>query len=337
MKYNRRWIVFAGLALLLIVAGALAWRMNQPSLVEAGGQPVTLIRLDGPIADKDAELSSLAWYGDTLILMPQYPGRFGDKDGSLFAIPRQDLLDVLDGKTDKKIKPGKVEFSAPGLEQSIPNFQGYEAIGFSGNRVYMTIEAGEGDQMTGYLVSGTIAPDLGRIDIDTSNVQVLQTPIDSANHAYESLVVLSDRILVFYEINGANLNLHPIAQVFGLDLTPMGTIPFPQIEYRVTDADLAPDGTIWVINYFFPGDTDLAAKVDPLDYGTPGPFPQVERLVPLRFTGGDVELTDDAPVDLLLESEDARNWEGLVVLDDRGFLLVTDKYPDTLLGFVPYP
>jgi hypothetical protein len=32
-----------------------------------------------------------------------------------------------------------------------------------------------------------------------------------------------------------------------------------------------------------------------------------------------------------------RNWEGLVRLDDRGFLLVTDLFPGTILGFVPAP
>ncbi len=31
-----------------------------------------------------------------------------------------------------------------------------------------------------------------------------------------------------------------------------------------------------------------------------------------------------------------RNWEGIVRLENRGFLLMTDKYPETLFGFVEY-
>jgi hypothetical protein len=32
-----------------------------------------------------------------------------------------------------------------------------------------------------------------------------------------------------------------------------------------------------------------------------------------------------------------RNWEGLVRFEDRGFLVVTDKFSITLLAFVPLP
>jgi hypothetical protein len=37
----------------------------------------------------------------------------------------------------------------------------------------------------------------------------------------------------------------------------------------------------------------------------------------------------------LVSDDDTRNWEGLVRLDDYGFLLATDKYPRTILAFVP--
>jgi hypothetical protein len=38
-----------------------------------------------------------------------------------------------------------------------------------------------------------------------------------------------------------------------------------------------------------------------------------------------------------LESDTPRNWEGIVRLDERGFLLMTDEDPDTILAFVPRP
>jgi hypothetical protein len=32
-----------------------------------------------------------------------------------------------------------------------------------------------------------------------------------------------------------------------------------------------------------------------------------------------------------------RNWEGLAQLEGKGLLLATDKYPTTLLAFIPFP
>ena len=55
----------------------------------------------------------------------------------------------------------------------------------------------------------------------------------------------------------------------------------------------------------------------------------------LRYHMGGVQLTDTPPIQLQLLSDDLRNWEGIVRLDNLGFLLVTDKFPRTMLGFVP--
>ena len=37
--------------------------------------PVQVIPLTGPIASPDAQISGMAWYGDTLVILPQYPER----------------------------------------------------------------------------------------------------------------------------------------------------------------------------------------------------------------------------------------------------------------------
>ncbi|MBK9778950.1 MAG: hypothetical protein IPP55_02695 [Anaerolineales bacterium] len=107
--------------------------------------------------------------------------------------------------------------------------------------------------------------------------------------------------------------------------------------------DAAADGnTFWVINYFFPGDTDLTPKTDPLveKYGE-GPThtqqDQVERLVKMTYSPNGITFADAAPIQLTLDGNTARNLEGLVLLNDQGFLLVTDKFPSTLLMFVKKP
>jgi len=64
----------------------------------------------------------------------------------------------------------------------------------------------------------------------------------------------------------------------------------------------------------------------------------VERLIPLCYADGRLNLADRAPIQLqLVDAETSRNWEGIERLDDRGFLLVTDKFPGTELGFVAAP
>ena len=47
---------------------------------------------------------------------------------------------------------------------------------------------------------------------------------------------------------------------------------------------------------------------------------------------------DAPPLQLQLRGDGkARNWEALAVLEGRGLLVATDTYPETVLGFVPFP
>jgi hypothetical protein len=344
MKSKKTLFIF--IAALLILAAVFGYfyfgQQSAKSAAETatgGEQPVELIQLAGAVADASAEVSGLAWHADLLILLPQYPERFGEGDGALFALPKADILNYLDGKSTAPLTPTIIKLNAAGLKESIPNFQGYEAIGFHGDQIFMTIEAGEGADMHGYLVSGTIAEN--EIQLDTSKVVEIPLPIASENHTDEALIVTDDKVLTFYELNGADLNPQPAAQAFNFELVPEPSISLPQLEYRLTDAAITPDGKIWVINYFFSGDTDMLPKVDPLaqtfgEGSTHAKYDHVERLVELSYSESGITLTDTAPIQMMLE-EDARNWEGLVMLDQRGFLVATDKYPGTLLGFIAIP
>ncbi|HEU4321614.1 MAG TPA: hypothetical protein VFS21_00560 [Roseiflexaceae bacterium] len=305
--------------------------------------PITRLPLAGEITDADAQISGLAWYNDYLIILPQYPGWSGSAgDGKLYAIPKQQLLDLLDGASAGPITPREIALAAPGLEAAIGGFQGFEAIGFSGDRVFLTVEA-EDSGMKGFLVAGAIAPDLSRIAIDTGTVVALEPPAQIENASFEALVVLEDAVGVLYEANGRNVNPQPRLRLFDLSLQPKGDLAFPSVEYRLTDATpVDASGSFWVVNYFFP---DGQNKYNPAEdllrstYGTGPTHAQtaiVERLVELRLTDAGAALASTAPVQLQLAGDnDARNWEGIARLDDRGFLLMTDTFPETILAFVP--
>ena len=304
-------------------------------------QPVQLLPLEGPLASRKAEISGLAWYGDWLILLPQYPARFGDDGGALFALSRADLAAAIDG-TRTSLTPKAIPFDDAGLRNSIAGFEGFEAVAFDHDRIYLTIEASPGSAMLGHLVSGTIAPDLSAIHLQAQPQADIPPQAALSNTTDEALIVTADGLATFYEANGANVNPAPVAHLFDASLNPQGTIPFPTLEYRVTDASsLDENGRFWVINYFWPGDKDkLQPATDALaqEYGqgaTHRASQTVERLVELQYHKDGIARLDRPPIQLELLPKDARNWEGLVRFGDRGFLLATDTYPETMLGFVP--
>jgi len=307
-------------------------------------QPVTEIALSGPLADPSAEVSGLAWFGDYLIILPQYPERFSESgSGFIYALAKADILAYLDGQSNQPLEPKAIPFEAPRMKDRIRRYQGYEAIAFSGNNAYLLIEAGRKDEMMGYLVSGQMSPDMSKLSIDTDKIAPIQPQTTLKNKAYEAMVILNDQILTFYEVNGADLNPQPVTHVFNLNLQPQGTLSMPALEYGLTDAALESDGNrFWVINDFFINDIELLSAHDPLaDTFGKGPthtqFPIVERLVEMQYSPSGITLTSTAPIQLQLPSIAGRNWEGLVLLDQRGFLLMTDKFPETILGFVPLP
>ncbi len=306
-------------------------------------QAVTLLPLGGPLQHRKAELSGLAWYGEQLVMLPQYPD-WDDADAPcLYTVSKADVLARLDHTVSEPLSPRCIRFDSSGIEKHIPGFEGYEALQFAGDQAYLTVETRQSTRK-GFLVTGRIAPDLSVLKLEASPQAALPLPSDVSNAGFETLVVGEDRVLAVYEANGANVNKAPAAESFTRALAPSGKLTLPAIEYRITDATtLDAAGRFWVMNYSFPG-TSKAYKPapDPLlaRYGT-GPthaqLPQVERLIELQVQPTGIVLTDRPPLQLQLTGEAARNWEGLVRLDERGFLLVTDTFPRTLLGFVPGP
>ncbi len=303
---------------------------------------VERIPLAGPFANRDSEISGLAWYNDYLILLPQYPSRFeSDYDGKLFAIAKDSILSFLNGKADLTITPIEIDFIAHGLATKIEGYEGFEAIAFFDNKIFMTIESSP-NNMLGYLISGVIKRDLSKIIINTDKIAEIHPQASINNATDETMLVTSDKVITIYEGNGKNVNPFPIAHVFDHDLNLLETISFPNIEYRITDAtNLDENKCFWAINYFYPGDENAYnPSVDPISivYGkgaTHSKYTTVERLLKLKYSESGITLVQEAPIQLeLINDDNSRNWEGIVRLDDIGFLLVTDKYPETILGFV---
>jgi hypothetical protein len=311
--------------------------------------PVQNIPLEGLLANNQEEFSGMAWYGDQLVLLPQYPTRMSKVyNGALPTIPRTDLESFLDGKSTNPIKPAKIYLDSGGMEWRIRGFEGYESIVFHADQVYLTIEAWDHfrNLMRSYLVKGQVIQDGSVIKLDALHYVEVPLSIQITNFSNETMLDTGDHLLLFYEANGSRVNFNPVAKAYDYDLQPLPNQAIPNIEYRLTDA-AAPDadGSFWVLNTFYPGDFRILPLSDPLaeQYGR-GPTHAhsmlVERLVKFNLPTSPeqpVTLADIPPIQLQLASDNMpRNWEGLVELPGRGLLITTDKFPVTLLGFVAF-
>ena len=350
----------SGLLLLIVLVAANAALCKEAPIEKQ----IIEIALKGPLSNPLSEVSGLAWYNDYLIVLPQYPGRIESKyDGKLFAIPKKEILSYLKkiekNKEVPPIEPREIDFISHDIYKSIDSFEGFEALEFWGNRVFIIIEASPA-QMVCYLVKGEITPDLSRITLEKSGKPVkIQAQASISNASYETILVTEDKVTAIFEGNGRNVNVSPLAYVYDHELNFIYAIAFPNIEYRITDATRVENGKFWCINYFWPGETGKYKPAeDPLakEYGQGKTHAQskiVERLVefeyidmePEKYKSGDsvkteyskIVLTGTPPVQLQLLASgkgNARNWEGIVRLDKRGFLIVSDEHPRTILGFV---
>ncbi len=302
--------------------------------------PVQEIALSGPASEARAEISGMAWCGDDLILLPQYPHLFTENDiPHIFSISRTIIDDFISGENTDPIEPEMIPFHETNLASVILGFEGFEAIAFAGNTFYVTIEASPAAGMMGYLATGEVQGDCEALLIDADSLVSIEPQANLGNMSDEMIVLHDQQVYTFYEANGINVNPDPVSHRFSPDLSIHIDVPLDSVEYRLTDATAADEtGFFWAINYFFPGDTKLQPGPDSiaLSYGlglSHQDAEQVERLVAYQITEDRILLADLDPIYLTLTDDEARNWEGLVQYGD-GFLLVTDKYPSTILGFV---
>ncbi len=346
-KWN--WMLLV-IFLLVVIAGVaagvyfLTWSpdceiWDGPSEVQ-----ITTIPLADPLDRRTAEISGMDWYGDYLILLPQY---FNFAVGRvIYAIPKADLLGYLADPTGASLEAIRIPVDDEQLEESLRSFEGYESIAFSGDQVFLTVETSARRQMQGYLVSGEIASDMSEIVLDESSLHPIDLPLQLFNSTDEAMLVAGDQVFTFFEANGIGVNPNPVAQVFDLNRSPTGTMPFPNIEYRVTDATrLDAQNNFWVANQFSFGTLGMRPNQDSLaqTFGEgcthAHAFSTVERLVEMHYDPqAGFSLTGTPPIQLQLDGDlKFRNWEAIARLDDLGFLIATDKYPGTVLAFVPYP
>ena len=295
------------------------------------------IPLSGLITNPKQEISGMDLYDNQIILLPENLGGF------LYMISKDEIINSLDKENPTPIEPKQPAFHTPDYSKSIPGFEGFEAIAFHGNNVYVTLEAKDDKTMRGYLAWGTIDPTTKEVTIPNENLLELETPIQVKNMTYESLLIHNNHVILFYEVQGMNLQKSVWQHQVSLINFSVSKIEFPNIEYRITDVSrMDKQNRFWAINYHWPGDAKrIKPGPDPVSLmfgeGTTHQNSDViERLIEMELNDGKIQFSGREPIQIELAEKTSRNWEGIVRLDDRGFLIATDKYPGMILGFIPF-
>jgi hypothetical protein len=300
-----------------------------------------VIKIDSALQNPINEISGMAWYGDKLILVPQFPStspfhkkpnhfspRTHTQEAYLYLIEKSDILLFLENKI-KFVQSKKIRFHFPeSINPHIQNekFEGFEAIIFHKDTVFMTIEM----EHSAYIVLGTIGTVKNQLTVDMNSTIIepvrLQTSID--NMAEEALTILNGRVLSFHEVNSISGNPNPVVQVFNSKLKLVENYQLDHLNFRITDAStIDQNNRFWVLNYMYPNDSESI-----------GPKKRVERLVEFEIQNKSIYCLK-SQISIQFLSDKPYNWEGMVRFDQLGFLVINDKFPidaGTTLLFVPH-
>ena len=279
------------------------------------GQSYIEVPLDGLITDRKQEISGMTTYKDNLILLPE------NHNGYYFYIPFDEIMNTL--RTGDKILPIQKTFTTRKLKERYPGLDGFEAIAFNGDNVYVMVEVRIDDKMAGLLLWGTIIPSTMEIDIPEENIILIKPPAQIDNFSFESLTITDGQLIIIYETNGSKTIDRPFQYVVNLDDMSINKTPFPNIDFRLTDATSVIDNRFWMINYYWIGDKETLGV--PNDVG-------IERLVEFKLGYNGIERSSSEYI-TLDNLDDPHNWEGLVRFG-RGFLICTDKWPRMVLGYI---
>jgi len=305
---------------------------------------VEIIKLAPPLNHKDIEISGLAWCADTLIVVPQYPERFVENAKSyLYGISKKVILDYVRGKDRSPISAKPIRVFENNIREKMSLFEGFEAIACSDTSVWLSIEAQNFfGTHEAYIVPAdpNLTSTEPSISIRTDQIRRIKSQSGIQNKGEEAIVLYNKHLVSLHEVNDKRMVPFPKAHRIETELGTQSEISMEHLPYRLTDAtDVDNQGRFWVINYQYSGDKFNRGADDPIKekYGVGSSHKQyynTERLVEFEFGKNSVIRSERPPIQLKMNAKEGRNWEGIARLNNIGFLIATDKHPDTIMGFV---
>lgn len=306
---------------------------------------ITILKIPllGEISARSAEISGMCWYDDNLILLPQYPSDFDSNNGKIFFLKKSVLLNSISNSDSTALEPDYYSINSHDFDDLFRKGSGFESITIKENTAFFTIENMSDGKTETILIRGEIDSINKRIELKKESIIKDPTDLFIHNISNESILYYNEQIIPIFEVFGKNMNNNPKVSVFNKDLEFIKKIDFPNIEYRITDVtSVDENGKFWAINYFYPGDNN---KLNPaqdeiiLHHGLGKShyiYDPIERLIQFQIRENEIVLTEEPPVYLKLATNNGRNWEAIAKLNDIGFIIATDTFPETILAFVPY-
>lgn len=325
---------------LLLLGGCSMWQKT--STTEKDSYYVSL-NFRSLASEKGSEFSSMCWVKSDLLLVPQYPSYFRSKMNKdiMFYIPKEKISQGIKSSGNERIVPTIVELNNNYTYKLLDGYEGFEGVCYDGKYLYFTVEY-NADCGKAVVVKGEISEKDQSITLIDDAYVIVDLPANVSNAAYESISVVGDFLYIIYEANGRKVNPHPIAKKIAKDFSTVEDIIMDHIEYRITDvSSFNSDGEGWAINNHWAGDIK---RYDPEEDKIINPYSEynnakvgLERIIPIKIKNTEIIFDSSRNVTYMKREHlnYSNNWEGLVKIDNIGFLVVTDKYPDTRLRFYP--
>jgi hypothetical protein len=285
-----------------------------PAVVEVTPLPIDLT---GKPAGPRAELIGMAWYSDTLILLPRIPN-FYTPEGhyAVLGISRRAVQDFLRGASSNRLQPISIPLFLPAIPANqLPDLE-LRSVAFSGAQVFLTAQITTPIIAT-LLMQGQVSPGLGKISL-VNSIQI-PSPIqgNSSSIFGPAVLVAGKRVVLFTEMNGTYNNPSSSASLFDFSLISQGKISFPFLESHLMSVT-SPDtqGSFWVLNCIYPSEDQAV-------------LPPAERLVEFHFTEFGIERTESRPISIKRSSPSSHCATGLEKFGNQGFLVID---PDSSSG-----
>jgi hypothetical protein len=302
-----------------------------------------VLHLPDSINSVNEEFSGMALFGKRLYLLPQYGNHKDSKlDGlfSIYSIGTDSLKRNIDGK-DSCISNYRTIYvtNLDKLPDSIKQYyEGFEAIAFVGNQVYLSIETVDSSDYC-FLIKGMIDTANNKVTIDPVHTLSLRRYPYIKNAGFESLTYLQKekKLIALYEFNampngGIGYLIDP-----SFSYKPK-KISIPFLHFRITDAQANSTGKIYALNYHYGGDYKKYLNNDIIRHQEENIKSMVHDLKGTLIRDPDflkIKSSGYARI-VMMNSYKAKswkqvatfdpfenNWEGLILFEE-GALIITD-------------
>jgi len=178
------------------------------------------IELAGDLAKKEFEASSLAWYKNYLIILPQFPHKWDKQfDGAIYFISQKELNNYISGEDKSPIKGEKIHFIADGLDEiGKRDGSGYEAITFINDKVFVSIESIDKDSSSSFIVEGNLDFENRKLVLDKNSKYEIKSQTNIYNMGEEAIFTHKNYIYALHEANGININKSPFSTKLDIEL-----------------------------------------------------------------------------------------------------------------------